>query len=310
MKQELGIVTPVYSTRGNSRLTYFKETAGSILAQDLDFLWIIVDDGSTDETPNYVQSIHDSRVSYVRLERTNKNRLTSSVAANAGLNYLMNRGCSYFAYVHSDDLITQCSLERRVNALKQGAEMVYGRLAAYQHGQLTLNDFNRPGQSNITMEMGFPHHTSMWSRKMMELMMKGRGHDLFDTKLDCAEDLDVTLYSRKVMEENKFHPQFIDAVLYIWVKSNGSITELVKDRTVRKQAKWIFEKNGFDVPESVRESLLKKLVTRPGYWLPESVKKQLRPIKDEISRITGNRLYPKVEEGVIETDIDPFWFRS
>ncbi|MBI2106678.1 glycosyltransferase family 2 protein [Candidatus Woesearchaeota archaeon] len=310
MEQELGIVTPVYSTKRNSRLNYFKDTTGSILAQNLDFLCVVVDDGSTDETPDYVQSIHDNRVSYVRLERTSRSRLTSSVAANAGLNYLMDKGCSYLAYVHSDDLITQCSLERRVNALKQGAEMAYGRLTVYQHEQLTLNEFNRPGQCSIPMGMGFPHHTSMWSRKMMELMMRGREHNLFDTNIDCAEDLDVTLYSRKVMEEHKFHSQFVDAVLYIWVKSNRNITELVKDRTMRKQVKWIFEKNGFDVPESIRESLLKKLVTRPGYWLPERIKKQLRPIKEEITRLTRDRLYPRVEEGIILTDIDPFWFRN
>jgi len=312
MKQELGIVTPVYSTERNSRLTYFRDTADSILAQDLDFLWVIVDDGSTDETPDYIQGIRDSRVSYIRLERTNRSRLTSSVGANAGLNYLMNKRCSYFAYVHSDDIITPYSLEKRVNALKEGAEMVYGKLAIYECRGLVLKDFKKPKEDHSTevMRMDFPHHTSMWSRKMMKLMMNGRANSLFDTELDCVEDLDVTMYSRKIIEKHNFRLDFIDGILYIWVRSKDNITELVRERTVRKQVEIVFEKNGFDASDYVRESLLKKLIIRPGYWLPEKIKRQLRPIKNEISRLTGNRLYPGPEKSITQTVINPFWFRS
>lgn len=312
MKQELGLVIPVYSTKGNSRLSYFKDCLGSVLAQNFDFLCVIVDDGSTDETPDYIRSIQDSRIQSVRIERTDKSRLTSSVAANMGLNHLMNRGCSHFAYIHSDDIITPCSLERRVTALKEGAEMVYGRLAVYQDGNITLNGLNKEKQNHSldVMGMGFPHHTSMWSRRMMELMMNGRANSVFDTRLDCVEDLDVTLYSRKIIETQGFPLEFVDGVLYIWVRSKCNITELVREKTVREQIEFVFKENGFDAPDCLRESVLKKWLTRPGYWLPERVKERLRPIKYKVGRITRGKLYPEPKEKTIQVDIDPLWFKN
>lgn len=130
MIQELGVVTPLYSTPENNRLRYFKDTVGSVLAQDYDFLWTIVDDGSTDQdTIDFLKDISkDPRINIKTKKRQSEDKKTASNALNIGFNFLFQNGCQYFTYY----------------------------------------DFSSP----LGMKAGFPHHTSMWSREMMELMMK------------------------------------------------------------------------------------------------------------------------------------------
>ena len=59
---DVSVITTTYNG-----LPFLPEAVRSVLEQTLtDFEYVIVDDGSTDETPDVVGSITDERIRYVR----------------------------------------------------------------------------------------------------------------------------------------------------------------------------------------------------------------------------------------------------
>jgi glycosyltransferase involved in cell wall biosynthesis len=63
----VGIYMPTFN-----RVELLKKAVDSVIAQTYkNFKLIIVDDGSTDETPNYLKSIDDPRISYLRHDISN-----------------------------------------------------------------------------------------------------------------------------------------------------------------------------------------------------------------------------------------------
>ena len=89
----IAVVMPVYN-----RAAVVGRAIESVLTQDFsDFELIVVDDGSTDDTPAVVQSIDDPRLRFMRLP------------ANAGGNVARNRGIEsvtapLIAFLDSDDI--------------------------------------------------------------------------------------------------------------------------------------------------------------------------------------------------------------
>ena len=300
MIQELGVVTPVYNAEKNNRLQYFKDSIKSILAQDYDFLLAVVDDGSTDNTVDYIKSINDSRVKLLERERQPGDVRTSSNALNMGLNHLFEMGCKYFCYFHSDDLLTQGSLESRVGELKD-KDMVYGRMVYLKKGKTFSNEYPprcSDYYSPLILSGDFPHHTSMWSKRMMEVMMGERKNRLFYN--GTSEDSEVTLYCMGVLTKNGFNLGFVDNFVYIYRIHKESITgslgiiENIKGRNA------IYEKNG------KKYQIIFEFVERPFFWLPENVKEPLRPLKAIVKKASFDLLYPGA--ALKKIDIDPYWF--
>ena len=59
----LGVITPVWCSERNNRVHLFEDTAGSVLAQDYDFTWLVVDNGSTDEKIlDFYETLSDTRI--------------------------------------------------------------------------------------------------------------------------------------------------------------------------------------------------------------------------------------------------------
>jgi glycosyltransferase involved in cell wall biosynthesis len=90
---KVSIVLPTYN-----RLAYLKEAVESVRAQTFaDWELIIVDDGSTDETLHWLQSLDESVVTVVRLPHTG-NR---SIVRNRGIGQARSE---WIAFIDSDDL--------------------------------------------------------------------------------------------------------------------------------------------------------------------------------------------------------------
>ena len=89
----ISVVMPVYNGE-----RYLEETLRSLLSQTFtDFELLIIDDGSTDATPDIIERAADARIRYLRNER------------NMGISYSANRGIEesrgkYMARADADDI--------------------------------------------------------------------------------------------------------------------------------------------------------------------------------------------------------------
>lgn len=117
-EMESGLVSIILPTYNRGHL--IRASVLSVLAQTYEnFELIIVDDGSTDDTPNVISAITDPRVRYV--QQPNRGR---SHARNHGISLARGR---YLAFLDSDDLYVEDKLERQVKYLREHPEtgMVY-----------------------------------------------------------------------------------------------------------------------------------------------------------------------------------------
>lgn len=109
----VSVVMPAYNVE-----KYVEEAVRSILDQTfLDFEFIIVDDGSTDRTPEILRSFSDPRIRLLFNEK------------NEGNYPARNRGCrlargKYIAVMDADDVAMPERLEKQVNYLESNPNLV------------------------------------------------------------------------------------------------------------------------------------------------------------------------------------------
>ena len=122
----VSVIIPAYN-----RARLLPEAVNSVLAQTYqDFELIVIDDGSTDDTPEVARAFPPS-VKYFR-------------QANAGLSAVRNRGVEltkgdYIVFLDSDDALLDHALEKGVAFLDQHPEV------AFCHGQVyTIDENSRP----------------------------------------------------------------------------------------------------------------------------------------------------------------------
>lgn len=96
---------------------YLNEAVDSILAQTFkDFEFLIIDDASTDRTPEILRSYGDPRIRII----TNEENLGLTKSLNKGL--ALTRG-EYIARMDADDISHPKRLERQVNYLDENPEI-------------------------------------------------------------------------------------------------------------------------------------------------------------------------------------------
>src|SRR4030067_3517077 len=105
---DVSVIIPTYNRRNLLEITI-----QSVLAQTIkNFEIIIVDDGSTDGTRDFVRSIQDKRIIYLY----RKNSGLPAVARNIGILKATGR---FIAFLDSDDLWVPEKLERQVLCFKK-----------------------------------------------------------------------------------------------------------------------------------------------------------------------------------------------
>ncbi len=113
LKSRVSIITPTYNRRH-----FLPHLWHSINSQTLGtFNWIVVDDGSTDDTREYIKKIGDNRITYYRQE-------------NQGMNYARNTGITlnrsdYIVFLDSDDeFYDENTLEKLVEEISNAPDYI------------------------------------------------------------------------------------------------------------------------------------------------------------------------------------------
>lgn len=120
MKPRISIVTPAFN-----RADLMPSTLHSVLGQDFsDFEYIVVDDGSTDGTLEWLQTIEDKRLTVL----THPNNENRGQAASINLGLRRAQG-DFIVILDSDDLLAEGSLRAHADILEENESlgMVYGQ---------------------------------------------------------------------------------------------------------------------------------------------------------------------------------------
>ena len=195
------VITPAYCTEENRRLPLLLQTIYWVQQQThKDYLHIVVDDESTDSTPEVLERLSQSNPNLKVFRKENGG---SSAAVNYGVEQALALDKpDYITVCHSDDVLLPESLDVRVQlASKSGAELVYtDEVVIYDTG---LPPKHRRAREYSTADelfrallqhqrAGIPKATMLWGADFFLHKLQG-----YDDRLTSAEDWDIALRSAK-----------------------------------------------------------------------------------------------------------------
>ena len=112
MKRKVSVIIPTYNREG-----ILGRSIESVLNQTYtEFELIIVDDGSTDNTRQLVENIHDDRISYYYV----KNNSGAAAARNYGIERAEGE---YIAFQDSDDYWHSDKLEKQMKVMESNPDI-------------------------------------------------------------------------------------------------------------------------------------------------------------------------------------------
>ena len=139
----VSVIIPTYN-----RANLIKRSVESVLNQTYKNLeLIIVDDGSTDNTKEVIDSINDDRIVYIKQENQG-----ACAARNKGIDAAKGK---YIAFHDSDDVWHLNKLELQINALKQNnADVVCCKMFVY--GNLKKRSFPQKMEEGFLQRCNLP----------------------------------------------------------------------------------------------------------------------------------------------------------
>lgn len=220
---KISVLLPVYNAE-----KYLKESIESILNQTFkDFELIIINDGSTDESENIIQSFDDSRVKYFLNE------------TNLGLINTLNKGIElsegkYIARMDADDICSLNRLEKQYNYLEQNTKVVLcGSWAktidefGLTTGRIRRIDSNELIRVNMLFTTPFIHPTVMIRK---EVIVKF----LYNEDAKHCEDMELWIRISQIGEYQFYN--IPDYLLYYRIHlSNISVINYSFQTVKRKQ---------------------------------------------------------------------------
>jgi len=181
-KPRVSVVMSCYNAGG-----FLHQAVESILAQSYkDYEFIIIEDGSSDDTLSQIKSYTDSRIIILENEK------------NLGLSASLNRGIEkaqggYIARMDADDVAMVDRLEKQVNYLDQHKEVdILGTSVRLRsdvnkdvNGSINMPEIHDDIVKRIFRKTLVLHPTIMLRREVYEV------HGIYDPELRWAEDTDL-----------------------------------------------------------------------------------------------------------------------
>ncbi len=180
-EKKISVVMPVF----NTQIDFLKEAVESILNQSFrEFEFIIIDDGTTDGSSQYLGSLSDPRIRIIRNER------------NLGITQSLNIGFSiakgkYIARMDSDDISLPCRLQEQYNLMERHPEVIVcgsktGKIGSDHYnlsGKIKMEDMEEYRIRMLFVNPGPFHPTSFFRH---EKLLKH--HIQYDENLYYAQD--------------------------------------------------------------------------------------------------------------------------
>lgn len=231
-----------------NRASYLKEALESVLCQTfLDFELLVLDDASTDNTEDLVNSFSDSRIKYTK----HLSNLGISKNRNYGLSKAQGE---YIAMLDSDDLwLSRTKLEEQVNFLN--AHESYGLIGTYA---CIIDQEKRKNAMIDSISSLFLGRSNFWMRQFFLIR-----NQIFHSSV---------LIRRKAIEEmggyDELIPIWEDYELWLRIGTRYKMTNIPKLLTgYRVHAQNI---SGIDRKKGILASFYvigKYKDSYPNYWL-------------------------------------------
>lgn len=191
--------------------SYIKEAINSILNQTYgDFEFLIIDDGSTDNTSEVVKSFNDTRIVYKIIEHVGR-----SIALNYGLSIAKY---DWISIMDADDIAHPLRFEKQIAALSgSNNEICFTDAAYFKNNRLLYiiqNNFNGDDINEVLALHGhFTNSTLIFNKKHI-IEFGG-----YKESLSVFEDYDLWL---RIKDKSKFI--LVDKVLQFARIRNDSLT--------------------------------------------------------------------------------------
>jgi len=281
MSSKVMIVTPVFSTKKNNRLKLLLQNIYWIQQQThKDFLHVIIDDGSTDETPEFLDKISKN---YKNIFVVHKENGGSSSAINLGIEKaLKNYNADFITINHSDDLLLKNSLEDRLNGIGKNklifTDMLYfgNNVENYRTYIVKQHRCSEELFNYLLNHGGMPFPTMLWEKKFFTEKLQG-----YDSRITSSEDWDIALRSAKELKNlNETHISISKFTVAYRIHDNNLGYKNLKDGTKWKCYKMLLSKH-------LEGNKYKYVIAKEGFnllrsFIPEEIKRPLRKIRNKI----------------------------
>ena len=221
--KKISVVMSTY----NTPVPILKEAVESILHQTLeDFEFIIIDDGSTDDSREYLAALQDNRIRLIR----NSGNIGLTKSLNIGLKAAKGK---YIARMDSDDVSLPTRFEIQFNYMESHPNVIMcGSRVSFIGDQIGISDSIRNRERENTEDYRIrlllahpgPHHPTFFMR--YEMMKR---HEItYDENLRCAQDYglctELSRYGDIVV---------LDDVLVCYRTHNSQISSAHRDMQIR-----------------------------------------------------------------------------
>lgn len=194
-------VSVIIPTFNRAHVLYY--ALKSVLEQTYqDFEIFVVDDASTDSTPELIKQFNDPRIHYIRFETNRK----SAAARNAGMEAARGK---YIAFLDSDDEWRPTKLEKQVALMDSlGEEWGCSYTGAYVNkvGGLTRHRVYNPRRSGFLVKDLLMQKMVIWTPTFMFRRSCLKEIGLMDEQLVRSQDVDFYIrllekYKIKALDE-------------------------------------------------------------------------------------------------------------
>lgn len=271
---------------------YLADAARSVLDQTWKNLeLIIIDDGSTDDTPTAIQPVLvDSRVRYIRQQNAGQPK-----AKNAGINACKG---DFIAFCDGDDLWVPRKLELQMACMNADPKIgvVYSRVDYMdQHGTFTRHDLPQGHSGKITDQLivynFIPFGTALVRKSVLDQC------GIFDENLPMGIDWDLWL---RVSTRWEF--KFLPEVTYRYREWPGQMSKNFRGRYIN--AIRIMNKFFAAYPDAVSPKVRRRAWSDTfagrGMAIARGEGKRLEPLWDCLRAIVLDPLYNKAWRSFIK----------